>query len=111
LLRRSTGPALDRNSETRGNLDRTLNPVKKDHEMTLSEKIETIVLCYLQSGTKSGTCGSLVARDGRYLVRPEGSTSVYGVRTTPIGYWEVRHGTTVGCDRSLIDAAHLVTNQ
>jgi hypothetical protein len=71
--------------------------------ISTSEKIETIVLCYLQNGTTTGTMGTLVEFDPRrYRVVADGKTFI--VWSDAIG-WNVTFKGFRGIDRELYIAA------
>lgn len=74
--------------------------------MTVAEKIETLVLCNLQHGTVTGTCGTVERdRSGAFKVRTACGMSVIA-RTDRFG-WRVWIGSFVGHDTSLLEAAHM----
>ena len=77
-----------------------------------AEKVETIVLSYLQHGVTSGTFGDLVEIDAApglglaqcYRVTADGLTFI--VRCAADG-WRVSFGPVTGCDPDLYCAAKL----
>lgn len=72
--------------------------------MNTAEKIETIVDCFLRSGTLSGTCGTLhVIEPGWFRVVADGLTVI--VRTPFNGHWQVQFKGFAGIDRELYVAA------
>jgi hypothetical protein len=90
--------------------------------MNTAEKIETIVLCYMQHGTASGECGTLVDVAAFTLAAPgvdpisvagcyrvEADDSTFIVRCAAEG-WRVQRGGYTGCDADLYTAAKLATD-
>jgi hypothetical protein len=70
------------------------------------EKIETIVLCFLQDRTTKGTMGELVElAPGYYRVVADGRHFI--VKRTANG-WRVNFGGVVEIDKDLLTAARLV---
>ena len=73
--------------------------------ISLAEKIETIVLSYLQRGTAVGKFGAIVRTGSSYLVKAEGRP--FQVWLENGGWCVSKAGGIVGADRSLLEAAHL----
>jgi hypothetical protein len=73
--------------------------------MNTAEKIETIVDCFLRSGTTEGTLGTLhVIEPGWFRVVADGLTVI--VRTPFRGGWQVTFKGFAGIDSELYVAAH-----
>jgi hypothetical protein len=72
--------------------------------MTTAEKIETIVLCKLQYGTRTGKFGTIDRLLDGYNVTADGR--VFLVRSCPEG-WSVYHNGIEAIDESLYGAASL----
>lgn len=72
--------------------------------MHTAEKIETIVDCFLRSGTTDGTLGTLhVIEPGWFRVVADGLTTI--VRTLSVGGWQVKFKGFAGIDSELYVAA------
>lgn len=72
--------------------------------MNTAEKVETVVLTYLETNATTGTLGTLAEFEpGKYKVAADGKT--FFVHTTPTG-WSVTLDHFEGLDENLYYAAH-----